>query len=159
MGRVERSGNYNVSPSCSFSFWAEAIDKFKLKREKRAKTPPEESEDSIASLLKVIHADIRDMKADLKESNLQIHTMNCKITTIERVNARTESETKLSFQAIRYDMGRMETSVTSKVINELDPKISMLRTEIREDMNTDLRRLVKEELQLQKYKENKAENE
>merc|ERR1712081_132185 len=98
---------------------------------------------------------VQVMKADLKVNNQQITTINSKITDIEKDNARTESESKLAFQAIRYDMGQIETAVTSKVINELDPKISSLKSELRQDLNTDLQRLVQEELQLQKFKEKK----
>merc|ERR1712081_39118 len=51
-----------------------------------------------------------------------------------------------------------ETSVTAKVVNELDPKISAMRKEITEDLSKDMRRLVQEEFQLQKYKENKKDS-
>merc|ERR1711954_498691 len=121
------------------------------------KTSSEDSDESIASLLKIIHADIKGMKSDLKENTVQITSINTKFTAIENNKARIESETNLKFEAIRYDMGQMESSGTSKVINELDPKISTLRSELREDFNSDIRRLVQEELQLQKFKEKKEE--
>merc|ERR1711954_411995 len=120
------------------------IERSNLEKDKATKTPPEEDDESIASLLKIIHTDIKVMKSDLKVNNQQISTINSKITAIKNDNARTEGESKLAFQAIRYYMGRIETAVTSKVINELDPKMSSLRTELREDLNTDLRRLVQE---------------
>merc|ERR1711954_606947 len=91
-------------------------DKSKIKRETKSKTPSEELDDSIASLLKIIHADIKVMKEDLKENNQQINSMNSKISANESENARTVSETNLQFQAIRYEMGNIESSVTNKVI-------------------------------------------
>merc|ERR1711954_34015 len=121
------------------------------------KTSSEDSDESIASLLKIIHANIKVAKSDLKENTVQITSINSKITAIENDNARVESETNLKFEAIRYDMGMMESSVTSKVINELDPKLSTMRSELREDLNFDIRRLVQEEIQLQKFKEKKDE--
>merc|ERR1711954_342936 len=134
-------------------------DKAKTKREKKSKTPSEDSNNSIASLLKIMHADIKVIKADLKENNLQITTMNAKISAIESENARTTSETNLKIEAIRVDMGNIKTSVTNKVINVIDPKISTLRTELRDDLNTDLRRLVEEEMELKKYKDWKEDSE
>merc|ERR1711954_183608 len=84
------------------------IEKAKQKKEKAMKTPPEEDDESIAALLKIIHADVKVMKADLKVNNQQITTINSKITDIKKDNARTESESKLAFQAIRYDMGQIK---------------------------------------------------
>ena len=91
-----------------------------MKREKKPKTPSEESDNSIASLLKIIHADIKVMKEDLKENNQQINTMNSKISAIESENARTVSETNLQFQAIRYEMGNIESSVSNEQSHKLD---------------------------------------
>merc|ERR1711954_607541 len=95
------------------------IERNKPKREKTSKTPSEDSDESVASLLKKIHADITIMKTDLKENTSQIASINTKVTAIERDNARVEAETNLKFENIRYDMRLMETSVTAKVVNEL----------------------------------------
>merc|ERR1712112_332222 len=97
------------------------------------------------------------MKSDLKENNSQISAINSKVTAIEKDNARVECKNNLKFESIRYDMRLMETSVTAKVINELDPKISSMRNEIRDDLCADMRRLVKEEVLLQKFKERREE--
>merc|ERR1711954_508303 len=133
------------------------IERSKPKCEKTSKTQSEDSDESVALLLKRIHADITIMKTDLKESSSQISSINTKVTAIERDNARVEAETNLKFENIRYDMRLMETSVTAKVVNELDPKISAMRNELRDDLSKDMRRLVQEEVQLQKYKENKKD--
>merc|ERR1711954_174463 len=133
------------------------MERNKPKRDKTSKNQSEDSDESMASLLKRIHADITIMKSDLKENNSQISSINTKVTAIERDNARVESENNLKFESIRYDMRLMETSVTAKVINELDPKISSMRNEIRDDLCADMRRLVKEEVLLQKFKERKED--
>ena len=52
-------------------------------------------------------------------------------------------------------MHMMETSVTTKVINELDPKISSMKSELREDLCSDMRRLVQEEVELMRLREAK----
>merc|ERR1711954_173570 len=132
-------------------------DRSKLKRDKPSKNNSEDSDESIASMLKKIHADITVMKTDLKENSSQISSINSKVTAIEKDNARVESENNLKFESIRYDMILMETSVTAKVINQLDPKISSMRNELREDLCADMRRLVQEEVQLQKFKERKED--
>merc|ERR1711954_418758 len=124
---------------------------------KKLKTPPEDSDDSITSLLKVIHADIKVMKGDLKESNQKINDMKSKINKMESKSTRTEQENLRQFQAIKHDMGNLETSVTTKVINFIDPKISTLCSELKDDLCTDLWRLVKEEMELNRHKENKKE--
>merc|ERR1711954_429811 len=79
--------------------------------------------------------------------------MNAKIFAIESENARTTSKTNLKIEAIGCDMSNIKNSVTNKVIKEFDPKISSLRSEPREDLNTDLRRLVKVEMQLRNFKD------
>merc|ERR1711954_82954 len=117
------------------------IERSKPKHEKTSKTQSEDSDESVASLLKKIHADITIMKTDLKENSSQISSINTKVTAIEKDNARVEAESNLKFETIRYDMRLMETSVTAKVVNELDPKISTMRKEITEDLSKDMRRL------------------
>merc|ERR1711954_434043 len=59
----------------------------KPKREKTSKTQSEDSDESVASLLKRIHADITIMKSDLKENTSQIASINKKVTAIEKDNA------------------------------------------------------------------------
>merc|ERR1712082_433415 len=104
------------------------------------------------------HADITVMKTDLKGNSSQISSINSKVTAIERDNLRVESENNLKFESIRYDMRLMETSVTAKVVNELDPKIASMRTEITNDLSADMRRLVKEEVLLQGFKARKEKS-
>merc|ERR1711954_318623 len=134
------------------------LEKGRNKRDKKPKTDSE-SDELLASLIKAMHGDVKVMKIDLKEMSQQILNINAKITTIENDNARNTSETNLKIEAIRCDMSNLETSVTNKVIQEFDPKINSLRTELREDLNTDLRRLVREEMQLRSFKSGKEESE
>merc|ERR1711954_147076 len=130
-------------------------ERSKPKRDKPLKTNSEDSDESIASMLKKIHADITVMKTDLKVNSSQISSINDKVTAIERDNLRVESENNLKFKSIRYDMRLMEMSVTAKVVNELDPKIASMRTELRNDLCADMRRLVKVEVLLQGFKDRK----
>merc|ERR1711954_278898 len=128
------------------------LEKGRNKRDKKPKTDSE-SDELLASLIKAMHADVKVMKIDLKETSQQILNINAKISTIENDNARNTSETNLKIKARRCDMSNLENSVTNKVIQEFDPKISPLRTELREDLNTDLRRLAREEMQLRSFKD------
>merc|ERR1711954_560529 len=54
----------------------ESREKLKLKRDKKPKIAPEESDDSIAALLKTISVDIKTMKTDLKDNNQKIDSLN-----------------------------------------------------------------------------------
>merc|ERR1712112_166221 len=98
----------------------ESREKLKLKRDKK---PKSEDDESITSLLKSISADIKTMKVDLKQSNQKIDSVNDKIKDIE-VNAEKAAKTnKLQFEMINGKVARMETSITDKVIEKIDPQI------------------------------------
>merc|ERR1712081_63313 len=133
------------------------LEKGRNKKERKPKTDSE-SDESLSALIKSMHADVKVMKNNLKETTQQIQNINSKITTIENENARNTSETNLKIKAMRCDMNNLETSVTNRVIQEFDPKINSLRTELREDINTDLRRLVREEMQLRSFKSAEEES-
>merc|ERR1711954_550513 len=67
-------------------------DKLKTKRDPKPKVSQDEDEDSIASLLKRISADISTMKSDLKVNNQKIDSVNDKIGELES-NAEKTAKT------------------------------------------------------------------
>merc|ERR1712081_85311 len=99
-------------------------EKSKFKKEKKPETPPEDPEDSITPLLHVIHAEIKVMKVDLKDNNMKINELNTKINDIECKSAKSEQDNLCQFGAIRHNMANLETTVTTKVVNVIDPKIT-----------------------------------
>merc|ERR1711954_328872 len=103
----------------------ETREKLKIKRDKKPKTNPDD-EDSIASLLKRISADISTMKVDLKENNQKIDSVNDKIKDIEANAEKATKANKLQFEMINGKVARMETTITDKVIEKIDPQIKTL---------------------------------
>merc|ERR1711954_144456 len=124
----------------------ESREKLKIKRDKKPKTNPDDDEDSIASLLKRISADISTMKVDLKENNKKIDSVNDKIKDIEANAEKATKSNKLQFEMINGKVARMETSITDKVIEKIDPQIKTLKNDLRNDLNEDLRNLVSGEI-------------
>merc|ERR1711954_545448 len=124
----------------------ESREKSKLKRDKKPRIVPEESDDSIASLLKTISADIKSMKTDLKDNNQKIDSINSKIIDLEVNAERAERLNKNQFDVINSNVAHLETTVTDRVIETIDPQIKSLKGELRHDLKEDLRTLVKEEI-------------
>merc|ERR1711954_232518 len=124
----------------------ESREKLKIKRDKKPKVNPDEDDESIASLLKRISADISTMKVDLKENNPKIDSVNDKIKDIEANAENATKSNKLQFEMINGKVARMETTITDKVIEKIDPQIKTLKNDLRNDLNDDLRNLVSEEI-------------
>merc|ERR1711954_565529 len=114
-------------------------------KSKRDKKPKEEEEESIASLLKRISQDINTMKGDLKQNNQKIDSVNDKITDIEANAEKTAKANKLQFEMMNGKIARIETNITDRVIEKIDPQIKTLKNDLRNDINDDLRNLMDEE--------------
>ena len=123
----------------------ESRERLKLKKEKKPKIP-EESDQSIASLLKTISADIKTIKSDLQDNNQKIDSINSKINELEVNTEKAERSNKHQFEVINSNVARLETSVTDKVIETIDPQIKSLKGELRHDLREDLRTIVEEEI-------------
>merc|ERR1711954_66877 len=121
-------------------------EKFKTKRDQKPKASQEEDDDSIASLLKRISADIGTMKVDLKESNQKIDSVNDKISEIESNAEKTAKANKLQFEMINGKVAHLETNITDKVIEKIDPQIKSLKSDLRNEFKNDLENLVTNEI-------------
>merc|ERR1712081_141150 len=124
----------------------ESREKSKLKRDKKPRIIPEESDDSIAALLKTISADIKTMKTDLKDNNQKIDSINSKIIDLEVNVEKAERLNKKQFDVINSNVARLESTVTDRVIETIDPQIKSLKNELRNDLKEDLKAIVDEEL-------------
>merc|ERR1711954_528700 len=102
-----------------------------------------------------IHSDIKDMKSDMRNNNAKIDDLNMKMGQLESKSKVNEEENLRNFEAVRKDMAQLEETATSKVIMQLDPKISDLQNVIQSNVCTDLRCTVKEEMVLQKFQAEK----
>ena len=124
------------------------------KKEKRTKTNADEEEGSISDLLKTINANILSMKTDLKSNSEKIDSINNKIVDLEVNAGKNEKENKKRFDAINANVARIETNVTDKVVNIIDPQIKSLKAELKSDMSSELKSLVQEEFNRRFPKEN-----
>merc|ERR1711954_325164 len=118
----------------------ESREKLKLKRDKK---PKSEDDESITSLLKTINANIESMKVDLKQNNQKIDSVNDKIHDLGVNAEKAAKANKLQFEMINGKVARMETNITDKVIEKIVPQIKTLKNDLRQDLNVDLRNLVK----------------
>merc|ERR1711954_539895 len=121
-------------------------EKIKTKRELKSKANQNEEEEGISALLMKISADISTMKSDLKINNQKIDSVNNKIHHIESNAKKTAKSNKLQFELINGKVARLETNITDKVIEKIDPQIKSLKSDLRKDLKDDLASLVNEEL-------------
>merc|ERR1712112_282590 len=82
---------------------------------------------------------------DLKENNKKIDSVNDKIQDLEVNAEKTAKSNKLQFEMMNGKIARIETNITDKVIEKIDPQIKNLRGDLRKDLNEDLKILVEEE--------------
>merc|ERR1712081_140955 len=115
------------------------------KKDKKTKGNQEEDEGSISDLLKTINANILSMKSDLKTNSQKIDSINDKIVDPEVNAGKSERENQKRFEAINENVARIETNVTDKVINVIDPQIKSLKAELKSDISNELKSLVQEE--------------
>merc|ERR1711954_448279 len=115
------------------------------KKEKKPKGIQDEEEGSISELLKTINANILSMKTDLKSNSQKIDNINDKIVELEVNAGKNEKVNKKRFEEINKNVNRIETNVTEKVINVIDPQIKSLKAELKSDMSNELKSLVEEE--------------
>ena len=79
-------------------------------------------------------------------NNQKIDSVNDKIKDIEANAEKATKSNKLQFEMINGKVARLETSITDKVIEKIDPQIRTLKNDLRNDLNDDLRNLVSEEI-------------
>merc|ERR1711954_568532 len=60
--------------------------------------------------------------------------VSLKILEMESHIERSERETNQKFEEIKSDIAQVETSVTAKVIESMDPKIAALKSDITTEM-------------------------
>merc|ERR1711954_171844 len=133
MSRFEQGQNKYFKQRCQKEL---AREKPKARRERKSKNPPEEDGESLASMLKTIHADIRTIKNDVKENSSKVNVITSKITELERNHERSELENQRKFDELKTDLAQVETSVTAKVIGSMVPQISTLKNELSTEMRS-----------------------
>merc|ERR1711954_397058 len=127
-------------------------DKTKFKRNCK-KSPSEVVEDPIAKMLKDMMKDIKEIKTDVKGNNAKIDGLTEKVSNLETKNKEIEEENESSLKEIRGEIEKVEDRVTSKLMAEIAPSLNSMKNELQSAASQDIRRLVQEELAIQRMRE------
>merc|ERR1711954_295874 len=119
-------------------------EKTDARKEKKPKADDEET--SIADLLKKLNGNIESMKTELKENSSKIDNINYKINTIESKTAENEKANKKQFDEIKSKVDRIETTVTDKVIEIIDPQFKTIKKDLKNELAEDMKILMEQEL-------------
>merc|ERR1711954_231927 len=104
-------------------------EKTDARKEKKPKTDDEET--SITDLLKKLNGNIESMKTELKENSSKIDNINHKINAIEFKTAENEKANKEQFDEIKSKVDRIETTVTDKVIEIINPQFKTIKKDLK----------------------------
>merc|ERR1711954_23268 len=75
---------------------------------------------------------------------------------LETKQAEAEENNKNAINDIKDDLANVEKNVTSKLMKEIEPSLGVMKDQIQENVNVNMRRLIKEELAMQKLAEEKV---
>merc|ERR1712081_51663 len=101
--------------------------------------------------------DLKEIKNNVKGNNNKIDDLAEKVMNIENKNKDTEERNANQFKELKEDIGKVEERVTAKLMTEIEPSLVGMKNEIQTSIGTDLRRLVQEEVALQRLKEAKEQ--
>merc|ERR1711954_547013 len=135
-----------------------AKDKAKFKRNCK-KVPTETVEDPVVKMLKEMMQDIKEIKNDVKGNNVKIDELAGKVENIETKQKETDAKNEKTFNDIKGDLSNVEARVTDKLMAEIQPSLSVMKNDIQHSIGVNLRRLVQEEVTLQRHREAKERNE
>merc|ERR1711954_422495 len=116
-------------------------DKGKFKRNCK-KGPTETIEDPIAKMMKEMMKDIKEIKNDVKGSNVKKDELAEKVDNLEAKQKATDEKNEKTFQDIKGDIGKVEVRVTNKIMAEIEPSLNVMKEDIQTSIGVDLRRLV-----------------
>merc|ERR1711954_453979 len=98
---------------------------------------------------------IKEIKNDVKGNNLKIDEVAVKVDNLETKQKATDEKNEQTFQEIKGDKGKVEVRVANKIMAEIEPSLSVMKEDIQTSIGADLRRLVQEEVTIQRLKEAK----
>merc|ERR1712081_140061 len=102
-------------------------------------------------MLKKIMADISEIKTDVKGNNNKIDDLTSKVEGLETKQKETEEMNTNAINEIKENIADVEKNVTSKLMNEIQPTLGQMKNEIQDNVNLNMRRLIQEEMALQKH--------
>merc|ERR1711954_5767 len=116
-------------------------------------------EDPLAKMIRDMHADVKEMKQDQKKTTNTIKELSLKLSKIEKKSNENDLNNKKAIKDINNKVSNIEDQVTTKLLAEIEPSLNGIKTQIEDNVNQNLRRIVQEELMLQKMAESKSDNE
>merc|ERR1711954_191133 len=93
---------------------------------------------------------LKKIEIKANETDLKIDGLSSKVESIETRANETDLRNNKSINDLRSEITNIESRVTTKLLNEMEPSIVALKGRIQESVGSDLRRLVREEMSLQK---------
>merc|ERR1711954_551136 len=100
-----------------------------------------------------MYADLNEIKKDLTGQNTKIDNLDSKVVELEKKSEASDLKNENTVKEIKGEMAQMESRVTGKLMSEIEPSLKVMQKEIPDSVGTDLRRLVQEELELQRCRE------
>merc|ERR1711954_477073 len=88
-------------------------------------------------------------------NNVKIDELAENVDNLETKQKATDEKNEKTFQDIKGDIGKVEVRVTNKIMAEIEPSLNVMKEDIQTSIGVDLRRLVQEEVTLQRLKEAK----
>merc|ERR1711954_307989 len=88
----------------------------------------------------------------------KVNGVNSKIEQLEGNFHKSERETNLKFEELKAEIVQVEASVTTKVVQSMDPKIAALKTDMKEEMLQMMKYELENNYHLEKKKEDAAED-
>merc|ERR1712081_65757 len=113
----------------------------------------------LSNMMRKMMAELQEIKADVKGTNAKMDNISTKVENLERRSAEAEESNAEKFNNLKNEIEQVENKVTDKLIKEIEPSLGKMKEDIEANMCKDLRRIVQEELALQKMKENHEEDE
>merc|ERR1711954_261053 len=74
---------------------------------------------------------------------------------LETKNKETEEKNTNTFEELKEEIVQVENRVTTKLLKEIEPSLNVMKDDIQNAVGVDIRRIVQEEMALEKLKENK----
>merc|ERR1711954_363495 len=117
------------------------------------KTPVETVEDPVAKMMMKIMAELQEIKTDVKGNNAKMDNIATKVENLEKRSTEVEEINAQKFDSLKDEIAQVENKVTNKLLKEIEPSLGKMKEDIETSMSRDLRRIVQEEVALQRMKE------
>merc|ERR1711954_221409 len=115
------------------------------------KTPAETIDDPITKMLRKIMSDISEIKTDVKGNNSKIDDLTSKVDKLETKQKESDETNSRAVNELKENLADVEKNVTAKLMDEIQPTLGVMKNEIQENVNINMRRLIQEELALQNH--------